>query len=53
MMQDIIIPWRDTGEPWRSKHFHFLLDHYSKDFNIIIGDSEENLTDLLLEIMAF
>lgn len=40
MMQDIIIPWRDTGEPWRNKHFHFLLDHYSKDFNIIIGDNE-------------
>ena len=40
MIQDIIIPWRDAGEPWRSKHFHFLLDHYSKDFNIIIGDSE-------------
>ena len=39
-MQDIIIPWRDAGEPWRSKHFHFLLDHYSKDFNIVIGDSD-------------
>jgi predicted glycosyltransferase involved in capsule biosynthesis len=39
-MQDIIIPWRDAGEPWRSKHFYFLLDHYSKDFNIVIGDSD-------------
>ena len=39
-MQDIIIHWRDAGEPWRSKHFYFLLDHYSKDFNIVIGDSD-------------
>lgn len=39
-MQDIIIPWRDAGEPWRSKHFCFLLDYYSKDFNIVIGDSD-------------
>ena len=39
-MQDIIIPWRDTGEPWRRQHFDFLLDHYSKDFNIVIGDSD-------------
>jgi len=40
MKQEVIIPWRDAEDPWRSKHFNFLLDHYSKDFNIIIGDSE-------------
>jgi predicted glycosyltransferase involved in capsule biosynthesis len=40
MKQDVIIPWRNVGEPWRSKHFRFLLNYYSKDFNIIIANNE-------------
>jgi glycosyltransferase involved in cell wall biosynthesis len=39
-MQDLIIPWRNVGEPWRSKHFRFLLDYYSKNFNVIIANNE-------------
>lgn len=38
MRQQIIIPWRDTGEPWRKRHFDFLNTYYSKDFEIILGD---------------
>jgi glycosyltransferase involved in cell wall biosynthesis len=40
MNQDVIIPWRNVGEPWRKKHFNFLLDYYSKNFNVIIGNNE-------------
>lgn len=39
MRQQIIIPWRDTGEPWRKKHFDFLCDFYSKEFDIVIGNN--------------
>ena len=38
-MQQIIIPWRDTGEPWRKRHFDFLFDYYSKEFDVILGDA--------------
>ena len=40
MRQQIIIPWRDTGEPWRSRHFQFLLDYYNQEFDIVIGDCD-------------
>lgn len=40
MIQDIIIPWRDTGEPWRKKHFDFLIKYYSDYYNIVLGDSD-------------
>lgn len=39
-MQQIIIPWRDTGEPWRKRHFDFLCDFYSSEFEIVVGDNE-------------
>lgn len=39
MRQQIVIPWRDTGEPWRSKHFDFLFDYYSKEFDVVLGDN--------------
>lgn len=38
--QQIILPWRDTGEPWRKKHFDFLYNYYSCFFDVIIGDHE-------------
>jgi glycosyltransferase involved in cell wall biosynthesis len=38
MRQQVIIPWRDVGEPWRKKHFDFLSDYYSKEFDIVLGD---------------
>ena len=38
MRQQIIIPWRDTGEPWRARHFQFLVDYYGQEFDIVIGD---------------
>lgn len=40
MRQQIIIPWRDTGEPWRKRHLEFLIDYYSTEFDIILGDNE-------------
>lgn len=40
MRQQVIIPWRDAGEPWRSKHFNFLLDYYSTEFDIVIGNND-------------
>lgn len=39
MRQQIILPWRDAGEPWRAKHFQFLLDYYSNEFDIVIGNN--------------
>lgn len=40
MRQQIILPWRDTGEPWRKKHFDFLVDYYNQDFDIVIGNND-------------
>lgn len=39
MRQQVIIPWRDTGEPWRKKHFDFLMDHYLDHFDVVIGNN--------------
>jgi glycosyltransferase involved in cell wall biosynthesis len=38
--QQIVIPWRDAGEPWRKKHFDFLYEYYSREFEIVIGDND-------------
>jgi glycosyltransferase involved in cell wall biosynthesis len=40
MKQEIIIPWRDSGCINRKKHFDFLVDHYSQEFEVVIGDNE-------------
>jgi predicted glycosyltransferase involved in capsule biosynthesis len=40
MRQQIIIPWRDTGEPWRKRHFDFLFKYYSDHYEVILGDNE-------------
>ena len=42
MNQQIIIPWRDIEDPWRNKHFDTLVEHYSNDFNIVLGDNDGN-----------
>lgn len=40
MRQQIVIPWRDTGCEYRRKHFEYLYDLYSTNFDIVIGDNE-------------
>lgn len=40
MRQQVIIPWRDMDCLYRRKHFDFLVDYYSKEFDIVIGDNE-------------
>ncbi len=40
MKQQIIIPWRDVDCIYRRKHFDFLIEYYSKEFDIILGDNE-------------
>lgn len=39
MRQQIIIPWRETHEPWRHKHYDFLIDYYIQDFDIVLGNN--------------
>lgn len=39
MRQQIIIPWRDMDEPWRRKHYQFLIDFYSQEFDIVIANN--------------
>ena len=39
MRQQIILPWRDMDEPWRKKHFDFLLGYYSEHFDIVLGNN--------------
>lgn len=36
--QEIALPWRDTGEEWRLLHLTHLIQHYGKDFDIILAD---------------
>jgi predicted glycosyltransferase involved in capsule biosynthesis len=38
--QQIILPWRDPDCVYRRKHFDFLFDYYSQEFDIVIGDNE-------------
>lgn len=40
MKQQVILPWRDAGCSYRRHHFEFLLDYYSKEFDVIIADNE-------------
>lgn len=39
MRQQIVLPWRDTDEQWRRKHFNFLYDYYSREFDVLTADS--------------
>lgn len=39
-MQQIIIPWRDSGCEYRLKHFNFLCKYYGQRFDIVIGDND-------------
>ena len=38
--QQIVLPWRDPGCVYRRKHFDFLYDYYSKEFDVIVGDND-------------
>lgn len=40
MRQQVIIPWRDAGEPWRTRHFQFLLDYYSQHFDVVVANND-------------
>lgn len=40
MNQDIIIPWRDAGCIYRRRHFEYLYDYYSQQYNVIVGDND-------------
>ena len=40
MRQQVIIPWRDAGCTYRRHHFEFLVDYYSQEFDVVIGDNE-------------
>jgi len=40
MKQQVILPWRDMDCIYRRKHFDFLVDYYSKEFDVILGDNE-------------
>lgn len=40
MRQQVVLPWRDAGCSYRRHHFEFLVEHYSKEFDVIIADNE-------------
>jgi GT2 family glycosyltransferase len=40
MRQQVIIPWREMDCIYRKKHFNFLCEYYSQDFDIVLGDRE-------------
>lgn len=40
MTQQIILPWRDAGCEYRRKHFEYLHDFYSREFDVVVGDNE-------------
>jgi predicted glycosyltransferase involved in capsule biosynthesis len=42
MRQQVILPWRDSGCEYRRKHFEYLHDFYSKEFDVVIGDNDGN-----------
>lgn len=39
MRQQIILPWRDAGCEYRRKHFEYLYDFYSGEFDVVVGDN--------------
>jgi predicted glycosyltransferase involved in capsule biosynthesis len=41
MMQQIVIPWRDSGCEYRLRSFNFLYEYYSKRYEIIVGDKND------------
>jgi predicted glycosyltransferase involved in capsule biosynthesis len=38
--QQVIIPWRDAGCIYRSRHFNYLFDFYSQEFDVIVADND-------------
>lgn len=40
MRQQIILPWRDAGCEYRRKHFEYLYDFYSREFDVVVGDKD-------------
>lgn len=38
--QQVIIPWRDAECIYRKKHFDFVVQHYSEQFDVIIGNND-------------
>lgn len=40
MKQQVVLPWRDAGCGYRRHHFEFLLEYYSKEFDVIVADNE-------------
>ena len=40
MKQQIIIPWRHMDCIYREKHFNFLVEYYSQEFDVILGDHD-------------
>jgi predicted glycosyltransferase involved in capsule biosynthesis len=40
MRQQLILPWRDAGCEYRRKHFEYLHDFYSREFDVVVGDNE-------------
>jgi len=40
MKQQIIIPWRDIDCIYRKRHFDFLFDYYSEEFDVILADND-------------
>ena len=39
---EVVLPWRDTGEPYRRSHYWRLRWHYSQHFPVITGDNSGN-----------
>jgi predicted glycosyltransferase involved in capsule biosynthesis len=40
MRQQVILPWRDSGCEYRRKHFEYLHDFYSREFDVVVGDND-------------
>jgi len=40
MKQQIVIPWRSMDCIYRQKHFNFLVEYYSQEFDVILGDND-------------
>jgi glycosyltransferase involved in cell wall biosynthesis len=40
MKQQVIIPWRDAGCTYRRHHFEWLVNYYSSEFDVVIGDND-------------
>lgn len=40
MKQQIVIPWRDIDCIYRKRHFDFLYEYYSQEFDVILADND-------------